>query len=373
MIDMQQARPSGTERGRAAPAPFRAIRWWLGELDGAWRDARALLVRAPHGADGLVLEASAESFTIHRQSGARRSTLGRVARPVASRAALDPGLRATLAAARGRAIVELAAADTLTRRLRLPDAGPADLARMLRFELAKHLPFPIEEACWYFRAVGPAPGRGAAREVEVSVAPLALAVAIRDELAALGIAADGFVAADLPADARSGLSFLPPTAGAASGGGSVARMVALVLVIAAGGASLASPLLADRARMQTLGDEIARLEPAAKRGLAVREQALRDGERGEALRRMRQARPDAIATLALLTAAIDDASSLVSLALSGPEVVIDGRSPSAAAVAAALERTGRFERVSFRAPIARDPATGLERFQIAAILAEARP
>ena len=70
MIDMQQARPSGTERGRAAPAPLRAIRWWLGELDGAWRDARALLVRAPHGADGLVLEASAESFTIHRQSGA---------------------------------------------------------------------------------------------------------------------------------------------------------------------------------------------------------------------------------------------------------------------------------------------------------------
>jgi general secretion pathway protein L len=373
MIDMQRARPAGTERGRSASAPVRAIRWWLGELDGAWRDACAILFRAPRRTGGLVIEAGTEDFTVCRQSGADRRVLGRVARPGTGREAMDPRLRAALAGSPGRVIVELAAADTLTRRLRLPDAGPADLARMLRFELAKHLPFPIEEACWYFRPVGPAPGRGATREVEVSVAPLALAVAIRDELAALGIAADGFVAADLPADARSGLSFLPPAPGAASSGRSVARMVAVVLVLAAAGASLASPLLADRARLETLGDEIARLEPAAKRGLAVREQTLRDGERGEALRRMRQARPDAVATLALLTGAIDDASWLVSLALSGPEVVIDGRSPSAAAVAAALERTGRFERVSFRAPIARDPATGLERFQIAAILTEARP
>jgi general secretion pathway protein L len=299
--------------------------------------------------------------------------LGRVARPVAGGAALEPGLRAALAAARGPAIVELAAADTLTRRLRLPDAGPADLGRMLRFELAKHLPFPVDDACWYFRPVGPASGRGAAREIEVTVAPLALAVAIRDEIAALGIAVDGFVAADLPAAARPGLSFLAPVAPPASGGGAALRGIALALVLAAGGASLASPLLADRARLDTLRDEIARLEPAAKRGLAARAQALRDSERGEVLRRLRQARPDAVATLALLTGAIDDASWLVSLALSGPEVVIDGRSPSAAAVAAALERTGRFERVSFRAPIARDPATGLERFQIAAILTEARP
>lgn len=366
MIDMGQARQV-QDRAAGASAPLRALRWWLGELDDAWADIRVALRIAP-GGDAVAIEASAEAFVVWRGAGPARRLLGRVARPVRDPAALDAGLRSALTATRGGVVVELAEADTLTRRLRVPAASRGDLARMLRFELAKHLPFPVEEACWYFRDPG-APRASGFQEIEVTVAPLPLVSAIRDELAALAVPVAAFVAAGLPREARAGLSFLAP--GRASGRGAGAlRSAALAAALLAGAASLGSPLLADRARLEHLSRESALLAPAAARGLAIREEAARDRERADALRRLRAARPAAIETMALLSDAIADGSWLVSLSLAGSEIVLDGRSPSAAALAAALERTGRFERVTFRAPIARDPATGLERFQISAVLAE---
>lgn len=367
MIDMGQVRHARA-RAAGASAPLRALRWWLGELEDAWTDIRVALRIAP-GGDAVAIEASAEAFVVWRGAGPARRLLGRIPRPVRDPGALDAGLRSALTAARGGVVVELPAADTLTRRLRVPVASRADLARMLRFELAKHLPFPVEDACWYFRDPG-TPRASGFQEIEVTVAPLPLVAAIRDEIAALAVPVAAFVAAGLSPEARTGLSFLAP-ARAAGGGAATLRGAALVLALGAGAASLASPLLADRARLEGLARESALLAPAAARGLAIREEAARDRERADALRRLRAGRPAAIETMALLSDAIADGSWLVSLSLAGSEIVLDGRSPSAAALAAALERTGRFERVSFRAPIARDPATGLERFQISAVLAEA--
>lgn len=366
MIDLGRTRHL-QDGAAGVSAPVRALRWWLGELDDAWSDIRVALRLAPAG-DAVVVEASAEAFVVWRGAGPARRLLGRLKRPAREHASIDPNLWSALAGARGGIVVEVPAADTLTRSLRVPAASRADLSRLLRFELAKHLPFPVEEACWYFRDPGPQRASGF-HEVEVTVAPLALVAAIRDELAALAVPVAAFVAADLPGAARAGTSFLAPSRPAGRGGAWL-RNAALILALVAGAASLASPLLADHARLERLARESALLEPAASRGLAVREEAARDRERVEALRRLRAARPAAIETMALLSDAIADGSWLVSLSLTGSEIVLDGRSPSAAALAAALERTGRFERVTFRAPIARDPTTGLERFQISAILAE---
>ena len=345
---------------------MRAIRWWLDELESAWADTRAALRLAPAGADGISIEAGADAFVFWRGAGVARRLMGRVPRPAGDPRAIDRALVAALAASRGPAVVELASTDTLTRRLRLPAASRAELARMLRYELAKHLPFPVEDACWYFRPFA-APRAAGLVEIDVTVAPLALARAARDELAALGIVADAIVASDLPAEARAGLSLLPP-ARAMSRAGGAARNTALVMALLAGFASLASPLLADRARLARLTDEIAALEPAARQALAAREASLRETERSEALARLRAASPRAMEVLAFLSDSIADGSWIVALSLAGSEIVLDGRSPSAAALAASLERTGRFERVSFRAPIARDPVSGLERFQISAVL-----
>jgi hypothetical protein len=63
----------------------------------------------------------------------------------------------------------------------------------------------------------------------------------------------------------------------------------------------------------------------------------------------------------------------LSLGLSGRDVLLDGLSPSAATTALALERSHAFSDVTFRAPITRDPGTGLEHFQFSARIAEPKP
>ncbi|MGH7087719.1 MAG: PilN domain-containing protein, partial [Stellaceae bacterium] len=103
---------------------------------------------------------------------------------------------------------------------------------------------------------------------------------------------------------------------------------------------------------------------------AARAAARRAMERAAEPLRLTAERPPLVAVLADLTKAVPDGSWLKSLNIAGQELAIAGLSPSAAGVALALEASHRFANVRFRAPIMREPQTGLERFQLSATLAE---
>ena len=115
------------------------------------------------------------------------------------------------------------------------------------------------------------------------------------------------------------------------------------------------------------------MRPQAQAKLDARRLQLRDTARIAGPLRLQASRPPLVVLLDGLSKAVPDGAWLLSLSVSGHEVVMDGLAPSAASVALALEQSHAFADVSFRSPIARDPRTGLEHFQISAAIPEPKP
>jgi len=126
-------------------------------------------------------------------------------------------------------------------------------------------------------------------------------------------------------------------------------------------------------RLADVDRELAALKPQAQAVLETRERQRREADRTASVLRLRAARRPLVDTLAELSRAVPDGSWLISLGLSGRDLVLDGLSPSAATTALALEQSRAFSSVVFRSSITRDPGTGLEHFQLGASIAETAP
>jgi general secretion pathway protein L len=137
--------------------------------------------------------------------------------------------------------------------------------------------------------------------------------------------------------------------------------------------TLASWPVAQQVRLGAIERELAALKPKAEAVLRGRDEQRKSAERGAAIQRLRSARPPLVGILDTLTREVPDGSWLMSLSINGREVVLDGLSPSAATIALALERNPDFTGIVFRSPITREPASGLEHFQLGATLAETKP
>ncbi|MFZ2003569.1 MAG: PilN domain-containing protein, partial [Stellaceae bacterium] len=81
----------------------------------------------------------------------------------------------------------------------------------------------------------------------------------------------------------------------------------------------------------------------------------------------RAGRPPLVAALDALSRDLPDGAWLLSLSISGRDVVMDGLAPSAAAVALTLEKGHAVTGIVFRSPITRE-TSGLEHFQLGATL-----
>ena len=138
-------------------------------------------------------------------------------------------------------------------------------------------------------------------------------------------------------------------------------------------AALASPLLHARLQLAASERETDALAPRVRALIDARDRQQHAADQMDLPLRLKSSRPALVAVLDDLTKAVPDGSWLQSLTLSGHELVIDGLSPSAATLALALEKSRSFTKVAFRAPITRDPATGLEHFQLSAVIAEPAP
>jgi general secretion pathway protein L len=135
-------------------------------------------------------------------------------------------------------------------------------------------------------------------------------------------------------------------------------------------ATIASPIVAAQVRIGGIEREIAALRPAADKVLAAREHDARESAAYDAVVAAKRAAPSTVEILAALTRALPDGSWLTGAQLAGRELIVDGTSPAAAALAKPIESLGPFGRVTYRAPITRDPQTRLEQFQFAISLAD---
>src|SRR5262249_16824256 len=119
--------------------------------------------------------------------------------------------------------------------------------------------------------------------------------------------------------------------------------------------------------MDGLDRAIVALKPGAEAALRAGEGERRAGERNAAMLSLRATRPPLVAAVDTLSRDLPDGAWLLSLSISGPHAVLDGRARSAAGVGLGLEKAGNGSGIVFRAPIARG-AAGLEHFQLGATL-----
>jgi general secretion pathway protein L len=360
------------KRSRAEALARRAFAWWLSELGAAWQDVASRLDRGTR--NGATIEAG-ERYWILRQG---RQVLGQIDRPPTG---ADSNRRVLLdlipsSARRRPIIVEIPQERVLSRHVMLPAAARPELDRILEFEIARHFPFPAERAFFCHRVAGHAgyyrpPGSGPI-DVELVAVPREIVDEIRRELAGNGVYLGKIAVAGrsdkdrllLPSSAvrgeqRSSLAPVNRALGFAVGGLAIAAIV--------------SAPLQQHLRLAAVEPEIEALKPQAQTVLDARDRQRLAADRTASVLRLRAVRPPLVAVLAELSRTVPDGSWLISLGLSGREINMDGLSPSAATTALALEQSRIFSNVVFRSSITRDPATGLEHFQLSAAISGPAP
>lgn len=340
----------------------RALRWWVAELRAAWRDA-AQHVRAARG-NLVTIEAGERQWLIRRGKQPPVSIDAPSIAPEGLPGLFDPA---------GRITVLIPPERVLSKTVALPDGAEGQLDRIIGFEIARHFPFAAERVFFGHRVVGRQGSAITAAQaglaVEIAAVPREVVFAISDELAGAGLRATSF--ALIPAPNATPLVLPHDPLIAVAKGRSIDRRWPMALAALAAVAAISWPV-AQQVRLAALDREIAALKPAAEAALKVRGAEQHASDQQEAITRLRTERLPLVAVLDRLSRDIPDGAWLVSLSINGHELVLDGLAPSAASIATALQRNPVFSAISFRSPIARDAATGLEHFQLGATLTEAR-
>jgi general secretion pathway protein L len=347
-------RPLKSARPRAWRG--RALGWWLSEL----RDCRDELHRAlvMRGRRTVTIEVG-ERYWLLRQG---EKPIGQVDAQSDETARL---LRLIPPDARSHAVlVEIPPERALAKTIALPPGASGQLDRVLGFEIARHFPFPAERVYFRHRVAGKDEVSGAMR-VEIVAVPREIVDGVCVALGGAGLrpAAVAVQGGDgkplfLPMDAL-GASRREPA--------SATRMLGFAVVLG-GLAALASWPLAQQAELGAMDREIAALKPRAEAALRAGNVARSADERSAAILALRAGRPPLVAALDALSRDLPDGAWLLSLSVSGRDVVLDGLAPSAAAIALTLEKSGEVSGIVFRSPITRE-ASGLEHFQLGATLA----
>ena len=344
----------------------RALGWWLRELRAFYDDA-ARRLEAASGAT-ITIEAG-ERYWILRRRG---QSVGQIDWGQDDPELARETLTHVLAASHGRraVVVEIPPECVLSKVISLPAGAQRELDRILEFEIGRHFPFPAERVFFRHRLLPRgATGGESGLPVEIVAVSRETVGAIVDELAAIGVRPSGV--AVISAGSEMPL-FLPGSVLGVRTKARVNRPLAVAVGLLAV-ATLVSWPLAQQVRLGAIEREIAALKPRAESASRTHDQQHKEAERSTAILRLRAGRPPMVAILDMLTREVPDGSWLLSLSVNGREVVLDGLSPSAAAIALTLERSGGLTGIVFRSPITREPGTGLEHFQLGATLAETKP
>jgi general secretion pathway protein L len=368
MTSLTDHSPSGS---RPQTWPGRVLRWWLGELRGAYDD---LTRHLSAGRRGMVTVEAGERYWILRQ---RQRPIGQIDWQSGGAEECRLALRSAFPAEPQPApvLVEIPPERVLSKTVTFPAAARGRLDRVLEFEIGRHFPFPADRVFFRHRVVernATAGGPSQSIAVEIAVVPREIVADICRELAMAGLRAGGIA---LMTGGHTDPIFLPSTV--LTGLQEAAQPEGNRLLFAAiGGLAVVAAIswpMAQQARLSSIESELALLKPQAEAALRAREQQQREAERAASVSTLATGRLPLIRALDTLSREIPDGSWLLSLSISGRDVVLDGLSPSAATIAQALERSRAFSAIDFRSPINRDATTGLEHFQLGATLIETKP
>ena len=269
----------------------------------------------------------------------------------------DTGSQSLESAKRGSVDLIWPRSATLVRSIQLPFAAEGDLDGAVRFELGRHLPFPVDEA-----VIGTTvSARDSAREmIDLDVC----AVRQSDVLKAVEAsrkARQNVRRVCVEGDHGPAQTILRGKIG--PGGGLILLGALAILSLAAG---VAVPLATYGQQKAGLEDRMvaAQSKLTALRATIAPQLSVQIGLAGIAATKRNA--PSMALIVEDLSRQLPDTAWIRFLRFDGQTLALDGTAIQAAEVAEALEASAYLSNVSFQAPTVTDPATGRERFRIVA-------
>ena len=322
--------------------------WGRGLLAGIPRPVRRLLgLGDRHG----VAMREDDGFRLYQSVDGEPRDRGKVS---------PDALAATARRLSGSLVFCLAAKDVVRASTTLPEQARRTLAQVIDVEVERLTPFRRTEVEVAHRTHDLGDGR---ISLELGVVRRTHLLTVLDELSALNVH-PAYIVTDLAEVARVESGAIANPAAPPPLGGAWRRAAAYVTVLLAL-AAVISPFVEQdtRRRAITAAEVVAR--PSIEQAVSLIGRLDRAEARAAVISGFGFAGGSRVAVLDALTRLLPDDSHLTRLAINGGGLKFEGQSSSVADLVARIGKSNLFANVAFRAPVARDPATGSERFHLA--------
>lgn len=346
----------------------RFLGWWGRELRASVpRPLAALLFD-----DGDALDVTVDGDTLHFSTGRgeRLRELGQLSLSDLAEAP-DGAVRHAIGrspASFSAVTLRLGPADCLVPRVDLPISAAGRIGEVLLAEMDRHTPFPAAEVLFDYAVTGSDPELERLK-VEMLVARRRNLEALLGRCAEAGLEPARVTCQPLSSGADRDFNLLPEE---------LRRPPARFWPRMVGAAAVLCLCLAAAAGWLWYDRKLAELELSEDRLTELRTRAagVRRSE-GEAealaatvngLAQMKAMQPLAVEVLAEVTRVIPDSGWLITFALNGDALSIEGFADDPLSILRRLEASEFFDAASFAAPVRMDPQIGQERFRITATL-----
>ncbi len=257
-------------------------------------------------------------------------------------------------------VLRLPARRVLATTISLPLAAEENLRQVVGFEMDRYTPFKVDQVYYdaYVLERQPGPKR---LQVRLCAVPRRV---LDEELARL----DGWglrpVAALCPQDAKANLLPLERRPRRRRLSLNINRLL-LGLAGLLLAAVLILPLWQMREAVVYLNQRIAAVQPAVRAVESLRAERDRLEQDLRFIVGKKQSQPPTVEIIDELTRIVPDHTWLSRLQLQGDQLVIQGASSASSELIEIIEASPYFQDTAFRAPVTKNPRSGLEGFQIA--------
>ena len=256
-------------------------------------------------------------------------------------------------------VLELEESAVLVRRLSFPRAVESKLDAVLRYEFAARMPFELDDVYYDYQIVDRKPDT---LTVDLICAERARVDALRWRLAGVGLEPGSVTVANTRVDLLRSTS----SGGGRSPWAGVTTAVLALFSLGLGAAVLWLPLERQREAVQTLSQEVEVARARAEETRDLVDAAEAAAQRATDLRAALDVSTPRVALINAAAEALPDSAWLTSLTLEGETVRLSGQAEAAPPLIRLLAASPHFAEPEFAAPVVRDVAGGVERFEIVA-------
>ncbi len=348
------------------------LRWWSRELSFLVPENIKRLINEKQGF--IVIRPVGDQFELTYVHHEVSESLASVSRNQAGQEQYKTLLANDDRLSKASVVLRLTSRQVVQKELSFPSAAKENLYQVMAYELDRFTPFNAEQV--YF-AVQPLEGPNEPGQLRVNLLLTTREVLddIYQEVRNMGcvpLFADYEQAANDLTQRGDYYNLLPNWLREKTTKSSqllhFALMGTVLLLLAA---ALALPLWFQYQTVDMLQTKIDKIEPEAKSIKAMQLEIDSIIEKTEKLIAEKNAAPPVVAVLDALSELIKDDTWLAYAQYSDGQLQIQGESPTAATLIAALEDSDYFANARFVSPVTQDKVSGLERFQIAVNITKA--